>query len=504
MLEQAFFKKIIRSAPIGIITTDLERRVTFINDHAQQICRRPNEPLGVPVEKLVADPEAMRADLRKVLSGQELRIALEAHVETDTGARVIEMAATLLRDEANAPIGLLLTCADVTDKREQLEQRIAETKNLKGLGLLAGGIAHDFNNLLSGVMGYASLLKAKLDPETAAFGFAEQIEASAGHAKELTAQLLAFARGGQYEVRSLNLNQTVLEAVHLLRVTMPRTVKLVTHLTSRLSRVEADPTQMHQVITNLFANAIEAMPSGGRITIRTENTTLDGEAAAEALQLDPGPYVHLAMSDTGRGIPPKELPKIFEPFYSTKGVGYGLGLSAAYGIVHNHHGAVTAESTLGEGTTMHVYLPASAATPSPQPPRKTQRLRGSETILVVDDEAIIRNLLNHVLGDLGYTVLLAGDGEAALEIFRKQPRAIHCVILDMVLPNMDGAEVYAAMRELDSGVRVILCTGYSLRGTVEEMLKAGVAGVLRKPFQIEELSAVLRSVLDKPVPATPR
>ncbi len=617
MFERSYLENIIRNAPIGIITTGLDRRVTFMSDLARETCQCPDSRIGVPIEQLVADPEVMRDNLAKVLSGQRQRLVFEAGVRAASGRRVIEFTATVLRDDAYVPIGLLLMCEDVTEKREterkygalmansrdavllfkderilevneafarmvgrpleacrgiawedfvhadslpmlldlkrrraagdesvphtydilgldaeggrrlynvtvspvfpdrgiysmilrditerkQLEERIAETRKLESLGLLAGGIAHDFNNLLSGVMGYASLLKTKLDPHAAAYRFAERIETSSTHAKELTAQLLAFARGGQYEMRSINLNQTVLEAVRMLRLTMPRTVKLTTRLTSRLRWIEADPTQMHQVITNLFTNAIEAMPSGGRITIRTGNVKLDGDLAAKHAQLDPGPYVHLTLSDTGRGIPREELPKIFEPFYSTKGVGHGLGLSAVYGIVHNHGGAVTVESEVGKGTTVHVYLPASTAA-RPKAPRKAEGIvRGRETILVVDDEAIIRDLLSRVLEDLGYPVILARDGEEALEIFHTQHQSIDCVLLDMVLPNIDGAEVYAAMRELDPDVRVILCTGYSLKGPIEEMLQKGVAGVLRKPFQIEELSAVLRSVLDRPLSA---
>ena len=620
MFERSYLENIIRNAPIGIITTDLERRITFMSDLARDACRGVGGKVGVRVEELVEEPEAMQRELAAVLSGQRQRLLFESKAETPAGLRVLEFTATLLRDDAYAPIGLLLMCDDVTDKREterkyetlmansrdavlifsdeqileaneafarmvgrpldacpgiawqdfihpdslpmlldfkrrrtagdesvpdtydvagldpegggrlysvtvsplfpdrgvysmvlrdtterrQLQERIAETKKLESLSVLAGGIAHDFNNLLSGVMGYASLLKTKLDPDDAAHRFAEQIETSATQAKKLTAQLLAFARGGQYEVRLLNLNQTVLEAVRILRITMPRTIKLTTRLTSRLNRIQADPNQMHQVITNLFTNAVEAIPSEGRITIRTENVRLDDAPGAKTPRLEPGPYVHLTVSDTGRGIPPEALSKIFEPFYSTKGVGHGLGLSAVYGIVHNHHGAVTVNSRQGRGTTLHVYLPASTAARPGKPPTPEGIVTGRETVLVVDDEAMIRDLLNHVLEDLGYKVILARDGEEGLKIFREQRRAIDCVVLDMVLPNMDGAEVYAAMRDLQPDVRVILCTGYSLKGPIEDMLKEGIAGVLRKPFQVEELSAALRSALDKPSPAPPR
>jgi len=624
VFERSYLENIIRNAPIGIITTDLERRITFMSEPACRACQCADPRAGTRIEELVARARAMQNELASVLSGKDQRRVFEGQVKSPAGVRVVEFTATLLRDDAYVPIGLLVMCEDVTEKREterkygalmansrdaviifqgdrilevneafarsvgrpleacraiawrefvhadslpmlldfvrrrtagddsvpdtfdirtdvrvgpnaadeqrlynaavspvfpdrriysmalrditerrQLEERIADAKKLESLGLLAGGIAHDFNNLLSGVMGYASLLKAKLDPKSAAYRYADSIETSSTHAKNLTAQLLAFARGGQYELRAVNLNQIVLDSVRMLRLSMPRAVKLTTRLSSRLRWVDADPTQVAQVITNLFTNAVEAMPAGGQITIRTENASFDRDTAARPPYLDPGPCAHLTVSDTGRGIAAEGRSKAFEPFYSTKGVGYGLGLSAVYGIVRNHHGAVTIESEPGQGTTVHIYLPATSAPRPAKPGASPGLVKGRETILVVDDEAIIRDLLERVLEELGYRVILAPDGERALKIFRSQAKTIDCVLLDMVLPGMDGAEVFGEMRELKPDVHVILCTGYALKGTVDEMLREGVAGVLRKPFQIEELSGVLRSVLDTPVSAKP-
>jgi len=624
MFERSYLENIIRNAPIGIITTDLERRITFMSEPACRACQCADPRAGMRIEELVARARAMQDDLARVLSGKEQRRVFEGRVKGLAGVRVVEFTATLLRDDAYVPIGLLVMCEDVTETREterkygalmansrdavvifqsdrilevngalarlvgrpleacrglawsefvhadslpmlldfvrrraagddsvphmfdirtdvragpneagdqriysvavspvfpdrriysmvlrditerrQLEERIADAKKLESLGLLAGGIAHDFNNLLSGVMGYASLLKTKLDPKSAGYRYADHIETASTHAKDLTAQLLAFARGGQYELRRINLNQVVLDSVRMLRLSMPRAVKLTTRLTSRLRWVDADPTQMAQVITNLFTNAVEAMPAGGQITIRTENASFDRDAAARPPHLDPGPYAHLSVSDTGRGIAAKTLAKVFEPFYSTKGVGHGLGLSAVYGIMRNHHGAVTIESEPDQGTTVHVYLPAAPAPRPAKPDGSPGLVKGREMILVVDDEAIIRDLLERILEELGYHVILAPDGERAIEIFRSQAETIDCVLLDMVLPGMDGGEVLGVMRELKPDVRVILCTGYALKGTVDEMLREGVVGVLRKPFQIEELSSALRTALDSPVSAKP-
>jgi two-component system cell cycle sensor histidine kinase/response regulator CckA len=620
MFERSYLENIIRNAPIGIITTDLERRITFMSHLARTVCPCPDPGTGTRIEELVTRPEVMQNNLARVLFGKDQRRTFEAEIGLASGTRVVEFTSSLLRDDAYVPIGLLIMCEDVTETREterkygalmansrdpviifqgdqileaneafarsvgrtheacegiawsdfvhadalpmlldfirrraagddsvphtfdivgltatgeerlysvaispvfpdrridsmilrditerrQLEERIADAKKLESLALLAGGIAHDFNNLLSGAMGYASLLKTKLDPSSPTYRYADKIEASATQAKELTAQLLAFARGGQYELRPVNLNQIVLEAVRMLRLSMPRTITLSTRLTSQLKWIQADPTQMHQIITNLFTNAVEAMPSGGRITIRTQNASLGRSGLAKDHHLDPGPYVHLTVSDTGRGIPEEALAKVVEPFYSTKGVGHGLGLSAVYGIARNHHGTVTIESEPGQGTTVHIYIPASPAPQPAEPHVPGPVVKGRETILVVDDEAIIRDLLQRLLDELGYRVILACDGEQALDIFRRRADSIDCVLLDMVLPTMDGAEVYAAMRELRPDVRVILCTGYALKDPIDDMLRQGVAGVLRKPFQVEELSGALRSVLDRPLPANQR
>jgi two-component system cell cycle sensor histidine kinase/response regulator CckA len=622
VFERSYLENILRNAPIGIITTDLERRITFMSEPACRACQCDDVPAGMRIEEVVARARAMEHELARVASGKDQRRVFEGRVKGPAGVRVVEFIATLLRDDAYVPIGLLVMCEDVTETREterkygalmansrdgfvifqgdrilevneafarsvgrpleacrgiawsdfvhvdslpmllsfvrrraagddsvphmfdirtdvrvdpegaaeqriysvavspvfpdrriysmvlrditerrQLEERIADAKKLESLGLLAGGIAHDFNNLLSGVMGYASLLKTKLDPKSPIYRYADRIETASTHAKDLTAQLLAFARGGQYELRRVNLNQVVLDSVRMLRLSMPRTVKLTTRLTSRLRWAEADPTQMAQVITNLFTNALEAMPAGGQITIRTENASFDRTAAAGPSHLDPGPYAHLTVSDTGRGMPAKAVAKAFEPFYSTKGVGHGLGLSAVYGIVRNHHGAVTIDSEPEHGTTVHIYLPAAPPPRPAKPGAGPGLVKGRETILIVDDEAIIRDLLERILDELGYHVILAPDGERAIEIFRTQAETIDCVLLDMVLPGMDGAEVFGAMRQLKPDASVILCTGYALKGTVDEMLREGVAGVLRKPFQIEELSSALRNALDKPASA---
>ncbi|MBN1918167.1 MAG: response regulator [Verrucomicrobia bacterium] len=613
MFERSYLENIIRNAPIGIITTDLQRRITFMSELARRTCQLSDDMTGHPIDQLAAEPAAMQDQLARVLGGQVQRLLFEVEVNAPVGRRVVQFTSTLLRDDAYVTIGLLVMCEDVTEKRETerkygtlmansrdpvvlfkaerllevngafaamvgrspeacrdmawgdfidpdtlpivvdlvqrrtagdetvpdtfdlyahdatgdrrlfnvtvspvfadrgvysmilrditerklLEERIAETKKLESLGLLAGGIAHDFNNLLSGVMGYSSLLKTKLDPESAEFRYADRIETSSTHAKELTAQLLAFARGGQYEVQPLNLNHTVLEAVRMLRLSMPRGVKLTTKLTSRLNWIEADPAQMHQIIANLFTNAIEAMASGGRVTIRTENVRFNGSPGADTPHLDPGPYVHLSLSDTGRGISDEALPRIFDPFFSSKGVGHGLGLSAVYGIVRNHRGAVTVESQIGSGTTVHVYLPAAAA-----PHREQRRImepveRGRETVLVVDDEAIIRDLLGRILEELGYRAIITATGEEAIEAFRARHGEIDCVILDMVLPDLNGDEVFSEMRRIQPDARVVLCTGYSIKPAIEEMVRQGVAGVIRKPFQIEELSATIRSALDR-------
>ncbi|MGC9092190.1 MAG: PAS domain S-box protein [Bacteroidota bacterium] len=384
---------------------------------------------------------------------------------------------------------------DVTQEL-MLEEQLIQAQKMESIGLLASGIAHDFNNLLGGILGYASFMKTKLSQSDPIYRYADTIERSATRAAELTSQLLAFARGGQYNVKPVNVNDIAEEALKLAKSSLDKSIVIETHFQSELPNVEGDAGQIQQVLMNLILNARDAMPAGGKLIVSTESLVLAEEYVKSHVEAKKGLYVLLSVSDTGIGMDKKTLQRIFEPFFTTKEKGTGLGLSMVYGIVKNHGGFIRVYSEVGEGTTFRVYLPASEKTETPLRMEEAPMSTGNELILVVDDEDTLRELVKDVLETYGYRVMLAGNGEEALQVYSKHKEEIALVILDMVMPKMGGRETFLKLKELNPKVRALLSTGYSQNGKAQEILNSGVMGFLQKPYQAEELAAKVRKVLD--------
>ena len=393
---------------------------------------------------------------------------------------------------------VLGTMLDITE-RKQLEEQLRRSQKMEALGTLAGGIAHDFNNILGGILGYASFIHTQMSADDPFRDDVGTIIHSAKRAAELTNQLLAFARGGRPETRPVDLGETVQEVVKLLARTVDKSIVIQSDLCSGLSIVEGDPSQLQQMLLNLCLNACDAMPGGGLLTIETQKEFVD--AAHTLSDLKPGDYVHLSVSDTGIGMDTETLSHLFEPFFTTKrelsGRRHsGLGLAMVYSIVRNHDGAIRVESEPGRGSTFHVYLPASTRPVVPAETPLIVARGGTETILVVDDEEVIRDVVRRILCSAGYTVLLAENGIQAAEIFRQRHEEIALVILDMIMPGMGGAATFARLQKIDPQVRALLSTGYSQDGQAEDILQAGVRGFLQKPYSIEDVLRKVRLVLD--------
>jgi len=384
---------------------------------------------------------------------------------------------------------------DVTQEM-MLEEQLIQAQKMESIGLLASGIAHDFNNLLGGILGYASFMKTKLSQSDPIYRYADTIERSATRAAELTSQLLAFARGGQYNVKPVNVNDIAEEALKLAKSSLDKSIVIETHFQTELPNVEGDAGQIQQVLMNLILNARDAMPAGGKLIVTTESLVLAEEYVKTHVEAKRGLYVLLSVSDTGIGMDKKTMQRIFEPFFTTKEKGTGLGLSMVYGIVKNHGGFIRVYSEVGEGTTFRVYLPASEKTETPVRMEEAPMSTGNELILVVDDEDTLRELVKDVLETYGYRVMLAGNGEEALQVYRKHKEEIALVILDMVMPKMGGRETFLKLKELNPKVKALLSTGYSQNGKAQEILNSGVMGFLQKPYQAEELAAKVRKVLD--------
>jgi len=386
---------------------------------------------------------------------------------------------------------------DITDRRA-LEHQLLQAQKFEAIGQLAGGIAHDFNNVLAAILGMAELGKVEAPEGTRIRERLEKICHHAGRAVALTRQLLAFSRRQQLERRDINLNHAVSEVTSLLAESLGTDVEMTTEAAPDLASIHVDPSQIEQILMNLCVNARDAMPHGGRLTIATGNVHFEEDDCRRHPGIAPGDYVRLSVADTGTGMDAATQERIFEPFFTTKppGRGTGLGLATVYGVVKQHGGCIDVTSAPGQGTTFRIYFPTSVtAERSPAPASDAEPVRGGkETILLAEDHEGLRELIHEALEALGYTVLAAGDGEEALELFRQHPGAVDLLVLDVVMPRLRGPDAYKRIRALDAGVPVLFCTGYNPDSAQLETLTGHP--VLQKPYPARELARIVRQLLD--------
>jgi len=390
---------------------------------------------------------------------------------------------------------------DIT-QQERLERQLQQAQKMEAIGTLAGGIAHDFNNLLQAILGYTQILiigKKENDPELSKL---EQIEKSAMRASELTQQLLTFSRKVESKLRPVDLNLEVKQVQKLLKRTIPKMINIELHLEEDLHVVKADPAQVEQIMMNLAVNARDAMPEGGHLVIETENVFLDEQYCKTNAGAVPGQYVCLSITDTGHGMDRETLDHIFEPFYTTKevGKGTGLGLSMVYGIVKSHRGYIMCYSEPGTGTTFKIYLPAVEKEDQgeeAEPEREVKAPGGKETILLVDDEELLRDIGKEILEQFGYTVLTASNGESALKRYSEKKEEISLVILDLMMPGMGGKQCLEQLLVMAPDTKVVIASGYSVNGPTKATLEAGARGFIKKPFELKQMLKVVREVLDE-------
>lgn len=419
----------------------------------------------------------------------------------EAGERQILVSQSEIGGEAQL-YGKLMLIRDITDV-VQMEKTVHETEKLKAIGLLAGGVAHDFNNQLMSIMGNAELLQRLLTNDGEAQRYVDNILISSRRSADLTSQLLAFARKGKYRMVPVDLHEIVHEVVGLIERSVDKRMEIVLHLRANSSCTLGDPSQIQSAILNLALNARDAMETNGVMTFRTEVVGID-----EIRDLLPNPekspekFVRISVVDTGVGIDEETRQRIFEPFFTTKetGLGTGMGLAAVHGTVENHRGAINVDSKPGQGTSVHVYLPAYEGTLEATSPTEAPAtmVNNSGRVLIVDDETQIREVLARMLAEMGYQVMLCGDGEDALALFRREWAQIDFVILDLIMPKISGWEVLREMRKIDPGAKILIASGHC-----KENDKDGIGGVkpdafLLKPFRSAELASTIAGMRKSP------
>ena len=512
------FRLAFESSPNTILLADRQGKIILANSQTESHFGYTKAELtGKPVETLI--PRRLRSVHRN------FRVDFFHHPETRPMGAGRELMA-LRKDGTEFPVEIALNSiatdggivvmavvVDITKRKQaeeqriQLEERILHTQKLESLGVLAGGIAHDFNNLLAGILGNADLALLELPPASAARGSIADIQTSAIRAADLCRQMLAYSGKGKFIIEPVSLNEIIEETTHLLQISISKSAVLNYHLHDDLPTIEVDPTQVRQVIMNLLSNASEAIGDrSGVITIATGAMECDRRYLDDTFsdsQLPEGIYVYLEVADTGCGIKPENVKNIFDPFYTTKATGRGLGLAALLGIVRGHRGAIRVYSEVGKGTTFKIIFPSSDKQTA-KPARAAlleKEWKGSGKILIIDDDESVRAVTRRALEKAGFEVHTASEGREGLRMLEKNDD-VRLVILDLTMPHMGGEEVFRRIRRLRPQVPVILTSGYSEQELSSRFAGKGLAEFMQKPVRLQVLYAkVQNALLKKPAKA---
>jgi two-component system, cell cycle sensor histidine kinase and response regulator CckA len=505
-----FFNRLIDQTPMGVIVFDAKGNAVDVNEAWMRLFGAVNKNVVIGRLNLFSSPFLQSEDIRKLISSAYAGQIVDTPSFTidprmfrpeypfGNEEHTVHVKMFPVFDRNSRLVNVVAMMEDVSDRR-RLEEQLIQSQKMESIGLLAGGIAHDFNNILSAILGYSSYLKSVVYQDEKVYAHLDTIERSALRAAELTSQLLAFARGGKYVVGPMDIHDLIVETTRLLRGSIDKNIAIQTDLGASSPIIEGDGAQMQQVLMNLCVNARDAMPHGGILKISTRRLNKPDAYLLSRKSEHTTPYIRIAIADTGIGIDESIRGRIFEPFFTTKpkGKGTGLGLATVYGIIEHHGGFVDFHSKVGAGTTFVIYLP-TVDRPIETPAKEQARISGGpETILIVDDEDMIRSLVKDILTSKGYNVLTAPDGASAVVLYQEQWRSIDLVILDMIMPGMGGRETMEKFKQINPDVRAILSTGYSEDDRARDLMALGVKVFLQKPYKTEQLSTAVRKVLDE-------
>lgn len=504
------YRSIFENAIEGIFQSTPDRRLVTANpsmarilgyDSPEELIASIKEGTDIYVDPAAADEVTQTLEAEGIVQGFEF----EAYRKD--GEKIwLSLNVRLIRDENDNALFREGAIEDITEQkyaeieRHKLEEQLRQSQKMEAIGQLAGGVAHDFNNLLTAINGYSSLALQRTNPDSRIRNYLEEIKKAGDRAANLTRQLLAFGRKQMLKPVALNLNDVVFDMNQMLRRLIGEDIKFDAKLDPALRKIKADPGQIEQVLVNLVVNSRDAMPQGGALTIETTNFEVDHEYTSSHLGMLPGGYVMLAVSDTGCGMDIETKARIFEPFFTTKdkGRGTGLGLSTVYGIVKQSGGNIWVYSEPNRGTTVKVYLPHldDDQEPAERPSIETAAPRGSETILLVEDEEVVRGLARQILEHAGYNVLDTASGEAALRMCREHDDPIHLLLTDVVMPETSGKEIAQRLKSLRPATCVLFMSGYTDDAIVHHGVLDSNVEFIQKPFTPVTLARKVREVLD--------
>ena len=498
------YRTVLEANPDPVVVYDMEGRVIYLNPAFTQVLGWPlEECIGKKMDVFVPEeswPETQMM-IDRVLTDASSS-GIETHRYTKEGSIIpVSVSGAIYRDRDGSPAGIVINLRDVSQQKK-LEAQLQQAQKMEAVGTLAGGIAHDFNNLLQAVQGYSELLLMRRGEKEPGRRELQEIVRASKRGGELTQQLLTFSRRVESKRRPLDLNLEVEGLIQLLKRTLPKMIEVELGVSGDLHLINADSVQVGQILMNLAVNAMDAMPEGGKLLFNTANVTLDQEFCRRYVEICPGDYVLLSISDTGHGMDKETLSHIFDPFYTTKevGKGSGLGLAMVYGIVKNHEGYIMCYSQPGEGTAFKIYLPVietrAEAFDNIEEPDLFEH-PSSENVLVVDDEEFIRDLGVELLSEAGYTVLAAADGESALELYLQEKERIDLIILDLIMPGMGGRRCLEELLKINPEAKVLIASGHSPDGPTKEILEGGAKGFVSKPYDMTQILKAVREILDR-------